>query len=417
MGIRVRGYCAVRMHLAFCLLLLITPSIAYPCTDGVDCFCDVWPVGQNGVVFCEDFEDTALYMDEQSDRNRADCWWNVYGSPVGACTHYGPDGLPSGGDDWMPMGQTTLLGDGTGPTPCVDIVEEGQPTFSDKGCGVAGETDCTFDGSRSLGRRLRYLETGGKLGGESWAKQTQFSISMIVKWSNNYLAPGDPDCPGVGCGPAHKMNEWGVGDHPMIGVSVSATGGCGRNHPFEATIQTTNNPITSETVGCVNTRPDSFVSVSPDPTLYTWKTTHDVGEWICLQYYFSGWGTTNGILRYYVNDVLVVDGTAELDSFVQASDAQGIGQFVWNDFYNGQDGTGSGWMLPTTAYRYEDNVIVRSGPTMFSCADLGWPASGAPPPPPTFQGITISALDVDVPETAWTRLVRLWAGAWRGGAN
>src|SRR3990167_1373479 len=394
-------------RLLIACLLIALPFVSFakdePCTDGVDCFCDLNPVGAGGVVFCEDFEDTDLYMVSFADRARAGSWWDVYGSPTQPCTHYGVDQAPGGGDDWMPHGQTTQIGDGTGRTPCLDVVQEDVATFSDKGCGVSGETDCVWQGTRSLGHRFVTGDVGGITGRKGWTGLTQFGITFAVMWSENFLAPGDAGCldtPDGGCGPANKMNEWGGTDSPLVGASVSQIG---VNNPFAISFFTdTSSTIGSVLKGDVVVTSSTRVHFRPDPAegVYEWRGNVQPGDWICIKAHYSGWNTTNTTMRYWFNDTLMIHATG-VDTVV-AQDTQ-IGAIAWNHYYNGKNILpDSGYPGTTSAYRYEDNMIVVSNAEPVSCAAIG--LGSAPPPGKTYRGIIRSGLDlfrIQLPFAGW----------------
>jgi len=343
-------------------------------------------------------------MAVQADRDRPGSWVQVYGQAVQGCTHYAGDG-PGGGNDWPPMGQTTQLQDGTGRTPCMDIVEEGVATFSDKGCGVSSETDCVWQGTRSFGHRFVTGDPGGIVGRGSWTGLTQIGITFAVMWSENFLAPGDPGCTGTpdgGCGPANKMDEWGGSDSPLVGASVDSV--VGRNHPFGGSMFLDSaGTVGSVLKGNVAAASGPFrVRFRPDPAegIYEWRGNVQPGDWICLKVHYSGWNTTNTRLRYWVNDVLAIEATG-VDTVV-ATDTQ-IGAIAWNHYYNGAFvSPDSGYPGTTTAYRYEDNMIVVNTAEPISCAAIG--LGSAPAPGKTFRGIIRSSLDlfcIQLPFVCW----------------
>jgi hypothetical protein len=178
------------------------------------------------------------------------------------------------------------------------------------------------------------------------------------------------------------MNEFGAGRHALMGATLSS-GSAGANHPFAGGIFNTGTPSPSMVLGLssVPSGLPGFTYFSPDRSRYQWGTTNKLDQWGCFQMHWDGWGTSNTRFRYWFNGAPIIEGRMNSSTMYQGNDANGLGSIVWNNYYNGADGIGSGYPGSTVAYRYEDNVIVTDGTEPISCAAIGAGSSSTPPPP------------------------------------
>ena len=98
---------------------------------------------------------------------------------------------------------------------------------------------------------------------------------------------------------------------------------------------------------------------------------------------WTGYGTSNTSAKYWINGKQVFHVTGlDLRTLKQDGSNKGVGQFEWNNFYNGT------YVGSTVASRLEDNMVVTNGAPV-SCEDIGFngisdpdPGEGPPPPPP-----------------------------------
>lgn len=361
-------------HESFLMLLAITlvhlavpvAALAAPCTDGVDCFCD--RLAGPDIVLCEDFESSHLAVRSFADRAHPESWMSKYGPSVNQCLH----------NRTSPEFYTGFGIDNT--LDCLDQVNESTATMSAGGCGVVGETDCVLDGNYALGHRARFQRNGGSTGIARFTGGVQrtFGISIALKYSTNYEPPGSS----ADSGPAHKGNEWGERNAGLLGVG---TGNSGRNIPWGGFTQ---GPIPANANALLGTvsYSSTAMSFSPDRSVYNYgvNTGDGPGNWECIQVHWRNWGTSNATLRVWMNNTLALHLT-NIDMSGITWSRNGIGSMSWNDYYNGRDN--QGYAATSTAYRYEDNLIVTKAEEPVSCAQLGFggggPVDTTPPDSPT----------------------------------
>lgn len=328
-----------------------------PCTDGVNCLCDRISVPSDplytpGVLFCEDFEDPVLDNGSRYMRGvdgRADGWARKYGPGSDDCIDVGvPSGLEQR-DEGM---------EGTQAFSCFNVVQESR-------CEVG--TDCVFEGTSSLAHRLRPGHTGGIVGLGTFSQTflRDFGATMAVKVSTNYASPKEP-----GNGPAHKMNEWGEGFQCIMGCATNNAGN--PSWPFAAGLKDfTANPGGTLLRGVGEWDGVSGYRFGPTHTDYDFDRDFGKGVWGCLKMQWTGWGTSNAEATYWFNDNEIVHLT-NFDMHTLIDNAAGIRSFVFNDYFNGSDGIGSGYTGSSLAYRIEDNLVITSGAPA-SCAKIGFP--------------------------------------------
>ena len=116
------------------------------------------------------------------------------------------------------------------------------------------------------------------------------------------------------------------------------------------------------------------------PTSTEWESSDwPAGQWACLSFHIEGWGTSNGAIRFWRNGVLMGSRTGMDLRNVRGGEAR-IGQFEFNNYYNGNT---SNQMYPpeaSLAYTYEDNIHVTKGPQPISCESLGFSSGGGSTP-------------------------------------
>lgn len=309
-----------------------TGPIGDTCTDGVDCPCDrladpADPLYDAELLFCEDFEDLAL-----DDGGKG--WSDLYGPTNNGCLINGPD--------WNTNGSI----EGTCDTCCVNIV---QPDA----CEASGEDDCVFHGGQSLGHRLQQGRTGGIVGNASFTQTRRFGVTYALKFSSNFMDPS----------PAMKTNEFGNGLHCILGCSTNNN--FGRNVPFQSVILGTAMSA-GGTASIGQAAPnDGFYNFSPNNADYEWRTTHGPGDWVCHQLHFDNWGLSDATIRYWIDGQQVVN-VEQVDLTSLTQDADGIGSFAWNHYYN------DGYVSSDVAYRYEDNFVITGGPEPVPCGAIGF---------------------------------------------
>lgn len=346
------------------------------CTDDSTCLCDTITASYPDVFFCEDFELPTLANTVDSQNG----WHTLY-------TEGGIRGTDNNCliDDSDPATfRAGFLGDAEAEAAgqaCMAHSYEGN-------CEVAGETDCVENGSGgtySLGHRMQPGRTQGITGRAPWGTTApRFGVTMLMKYSSNMVLPdGNP----TGAGPAFKHNEFGRGDHAIMGFVGYANGGLAiRNAPFAAGIWTefgTSTPSMTkgqaETVFIDGAGDYTYYSaVSPD---YSSSSDFGLGNWGCFQYHVDSIGSSAATIRFWFNEALILQGTFDLDDLDGPFDADeaGFDRHAWNNYYNGPsiiDVDGDGYPGSTVAYRWEDNVVITSAAEPVPCGAISssWPA-------------------------------------------
>ncbi len=375
------------------LLALVASGAAAkdtPCTDGVDCLCDrlanpADPLYDPNVVFCEDFEDPRLNNGDQlvpGVDGPADGWADKYGPPSNGCL-----------DASQPAGQGLRDegAEGTHPWSCFNIVQEGA-------CEVG--SDCVFDGTSSLGHRMRPGATQGIFGRASLTRPaTNFGLTMVWKLSDNYVTPKER-----ADRVAQKSNEFGAYDHCILGCSVNNAGN--PDYPFAATLKPfSRNPGGRALMGNLEWDGSAGLRFGPTQSDYDFERDWGKGRWACVQMQWTGWGTSNASAKYWINGRPVLElAGIDMTALAGNRDAGGLRGFAFNNYYN------NGYPGPSIAYRLEDNIVIRDGPPA-SCATIGFDSANATidaplepsdegnspppaeePPPAEPPGLTVSAL-------------------------
>jgi len=380
-GLGTMKFIIANGSLLFALLFVSGPVYA-ACTDGTNCRCDRLqtpgdPIYDSTIVFCADFDDVDI-----ANRSHGETDW-PYGQAVPSCDFDEGLGPPY-----------SIPSFGQGVDDCADIVDDTTPTFSAGGCGVTGETNCQFDGNHSLGARSVLNHTGGFFGdGNSFPITRNFGVTMMMKWSSNYLVP---DNVSLGNGPAHKPDEFGLGNHALFGASV---GNATVYHPFKSSIAngtgeptTPCNTVISNTIGTAECETGTgFTRFYPDIGDYEWGVTHGLGEWICYQVQYINWGLSDATVKQWANGVQLIEAHVDMSAMWLGKDQSGMAVFSFGNYYNGPDINldflPDGYPGATPAYRYEDNIVISTGAAPVPCADIGFGAVAATP---SLSGVTLT---------------------------
>lgn len=338
------------------LALAATPAAAKdePCTDGVDCWCDIVAGLGYDVRWCEDGENPQLNQNSlpggvgAGDPTR-DGWFIHYPGQADGCSDPTPG---TGGDNGI---------QGDCPTCCVKVVEEDD-------CGAPGETDCVFQGSHAVGGRYSPGSTSGIYGEKTYTAPSTLGILMMVKFSANFV---------VGSLPKKTMEFNSPTNHCIFGCTSNTYGiGGSTALPFNGFLYFNSDPGGTASVGNWG----GFTGVARGwypsvPSPYSWIGP---GAWDCWRVEITNLGGTSRI-RHWIRDVLYVqvDGvsTANLTGGAVFTKA------AWNAYANG------GYGGPTIAYRYEDNVTLVNG-TPPTCSEAGFgsaPPQADPPYAPAFK--------------------------------
>src|SRR6202008_3950086 len=88
------------------------------------------------------------------------------------------------------------------------------------------------------------------------------------------------------------------------------------------------------------------------------------GQWLCIQFHVSNWGTTDAHLRWWVNGKSVIDVDHVDMSRTRGVDKRGLLGMRFEQYTNAAY-TGD-------AYRYEDNVVVTAANQPVSCSAIGF---------------------------------------------
>ena len=369
---RIRG----RWLLASMILLLGAAAQAKDtaCTYGQNCLCDRFkktsdPLYNPNVIFCEDFENPVL--------NNGDQWRSGVDGPAdGWADKYGP-----GNDSCIDKSQPAGAGlrdegeEGTNPHSCINIVQEGA-------CEV--ESDCVFEGTSALAFRYRQNVAAGIMGKATFAggNHHDFGVTMAWKVTTNYLTPHDPG----GNGPGAKTDEFGVSDSCILGCSTSNAQAGRTAFPFAGVTKPMgSSPNPTIIRGRGEWGGDGY-RFAPNPADYDQTRDWPKGTWACYQVKWTGWGTSNATMTYWMNGREILNMT-NYNMSSMSNNQNGVGSFSWNNYYNGADGTGSGYTGATLAHRLEDNIVVTNGDPV-SCATIGFNGVSEPPPPPPAGGGT-----------------------------
>lgn len=333
-----------RIVLALCAALMAASAAEAKdesCVDGSNCLCDKISQQDPNVVFCEDFEASSL------DQNASGPGWtDKYGAPVDGCWQKG-----------LPTGQWVKTVEGTCPTCCVNVVEEST-------CEVPGQTDCVFQGSQSMGHRFRPGETGGVVGSRSFSRGTNFGVTMAVKYSRNYVAGASPK----------KTDEFGPG-HCILGCSSGTYVSMTQGAPFHGLLfwdSGKSAPTWRNVIGRGGFSGVAFGWYPAVPNEYDFNRDHGLDSWHCWRLHISNVGKAGARVRHWIDNKMYVDiADVDLRNMLQAS--TGLDGIWLNNYYNG------GYPGSSIGYRYEDNIVVTTGPEPVSCSAIGFDFGGGLP--------------------------------------
>ena len=193
---------------------------------------------------------------------------------------------------------------------------------------------------------------------------------MAMKWTANYVSPKDG-----GAGPAHKTNEWDHSVECIQGCSVSNAGSSGA--PFGATVKPFSSEPHVDMIQGLYEYAGTGFRFGPNSEDYSFTRDWGKGNWGCFQMQWTGWGTSSAEARYWINGRQILH-MKNFDMSKQTDGAtDGIAEFKFNNFYNGTNGTDSGYPGSSIAYRLEDNIVVTSGAAV-SCAAIGFATPSSP---------------------------------------
>jgi hypothetical protein len=293
------------------------------------------------VAYCEDFEDAAL--------RDLSGWSSRYGEPFDHCV---------GGN-------------------CVGaVVRAGE-------C-VPGDTGCVFGGNASMAMRLDPGREGGTVGLRRIFPTPQRRVAVTMAWR---VSPGYPP---RDHGVKNDRFEESGGNFEIFGESSlgadrsQGTRTTGNRFPFGV-------PLDIEPNSCVQFGPplgpavcsvgvvantgffgenDVHYDLLPGPG-YDFPTSIGTGRWACMQAAFTNFGQPGMTARYWVNGKLVID-IANIDGTkLRAALHDGVTTFDFVHFFN------DGYSGSSTGARYEDNIVVSTGPEPVSCAAIGFGASAS----------------------------------------
>ena len=332
------------------------------CTYGQNCLCDRLkktsdPLYNPNVIFCEDFENPVLNNGDSYQRGvngKGDGWATKYGPPSDGCLDLSQ---PAG------QGLRDEGAEGTQSWSCFNVVQENV-------CEV--ESDCVFEGTSSLAFKFKPNNTGGIIGRGNFTggNTRDIGITIAMKVTRNFISPKDPG----NNGPGAKTNEWGNLDQCIMGCSTFNAGN--PSFPFAAGMKTfTSNPNPVVLRGQGEWDGVSGYRFGPKSADYDFTRDWGKGNWGCLQIKWTGWGTSAAEGTYWFNGKEIIS-MKNFNMSTLKDNQSGIAGFSFNSYFNGADGTGSGYTGTSMAYRIEDNLVVTRGNPV-SCEAVGFSASGA----------------------------------------
>lgn len=340
------------------------------CSDGSTCLCDTINDTYPEVFSCIDFEDVGLAGVGgpgvwDTLYNPSEIYADGFQCVVGSCSA----GSCGSGESPGPPYYVGFYGDSVAQSSgkdCLAHVYEGN-------CEVAGETDCVEDGSGgtySLGHRFgpaTTLRNHGFSGGVSFPRVTQMGVTMLMKFSANYVTPPI----------AQKTNEWGDSASPIFGASIwqsFQTGEVPRNHPFAAGLLTGNGAVlftpqrNIATIGLtgVNSLGSYY---GPDPSIYSWNTHWGPGQWGCWQWHISSVGSLTSPVRVWFTPVggartLIFSGGIDTSDLLN-SDELGFNKMRFDNYDNDK-----GVQQAAVAHRLEDNIVMTSAAEPVPCGAI-----------------------------------------------
>ena len=348
------------------------------CTDGVDCLCDRIsnpsdPIYDPNVIFCEDWEKGTSYFNYEktcSEGNsevsvaRSSGWFVDYGNggTDNSCICAGPNGVIGGGDDFFSNNFTD-------PVSCVAVVDE-------PNCGVGGlqNEDCVFNGNYSLASKFEPTSQKGKHGVVNWTQTTQLGVTMAIRYSSNFVNPTTPvktdeftpgDVCWWGCNTDNTSDATTVSPDPLPALSQVLhkhwsmglnIGSCDGGSCFGTLLK----GAQYETATAAGE-----LFLAPLASDYT-SSDDPLGKWACWQLHITNIGTANSTVRRWYNGNLVIHVQNVNTSTLRSGANSGIDGFVFNHYFNG------GYIGSDRAYRYEDEIVVTTGPEPVPCSAIGF---------------------------------------------
>ncbi len=435
----------VRIILTIVFFMAAAPAWSASCTDGVDCYCDIYGVGGSSpdanILMCEDFEDPAYYEDVAGSwwrntgggrRGTASTWRANYATAVRGCGW--ADGTPVSPKlgitcdnpgqncvtgEWVSAAQgggTEDLWDANSDA-CIDMIRAGDfdanietlddPVIPGGGSGV-------FDGNTSMAYMVHAGRTAGILGTATWAApSSELGITMAFAYSSNMVnIESNLFETTTGFSIAWKSDEFLTSGGILENTWTGNVGAGGLTlDPFRPALRFDGNEAT-RVANCATLRAGVTIfegqqktcdvsglawRLSPTIDDYDQATDFPHGTWGCLRGHWAGLGTTSGTYKIWFNDTLLIHIEDINTTFL--TNAGGVGkydQFKWNAYSN----RNQGGVAPTTvdAYRYHDNYHIREGAPV-SCEQIGFGAAG-PTATPTASPTTTATPTATAPPTA-----------------
>ncbi len=304
------------------------------CTDGVNCLCDTARQNDPGVVFCEDFESALLNQDGGGSG-----WTDAYGAPVDGCWQTG-----------LPSGQWVKSVEGTCPTCCVNVVTE-------TACEVPGQSDCVFQGRQSLGHRYRPGAPQGVVGTKAIQTGSNFGVTMAVKFSRNYANGPHP----------RKTNMFGW-NHCVMGCSSGTYVSGSTGNPFHGVMfwdESKAAPTWRALIGRGGFSGVAFGWYPDVPGAYSFDRDHGLDSWHCWKLHIANPAKQGAKVRHWIDDKLLVH-LEDVDLRGMKDAANAFNMILLNNYSN------EGYPGTSTAYRYEDNIVVTTSTEPVTCEALGF---------------------------------------------
>lgn len=384
-------------------VVLVAPALAgrprpTPCTDGVDCFCDLLEDDPAGLV-CDDNEHPSYYRRSESDDYAAS-----NGTNRGSESRYIQDhgGIAQGsafqnGEPVDPyLGPTCDVATPFGCTGIYEYCSEAQGNLVEsigEDCWGPGTneqarmdmqraldykaeiTDLTLEGGNSPGGvfagrthmayRVDTDDTGGFVGGHFFPLQTEFGVTQALGYASNLDEVGI-FVGGAGQG-QWKHDEWGqatADDHWTTGMTGSGPTSIWPYSPIMFLAAGIDAPECSAALAAATVSvgsadcTDVALRMGADPALFDQEDDFPWGTWRCPQAHVKNMGTTNMEIRLWHDSKLIFEITG-LDSSI-LHNGEGFSSVGHNAYANVNEPGGAPDTTEVT-FRYQDNFYVRAG--------------------------------------------------------
>lgn len=395
------------------------------CVAGSTCLCDTLTPGT--FSWCEDFEDAGLYTGTSTNRwsatntgtgNRGDnSLWNRRYSNTSGGGFRASDPAPtidpdctagsecSGSREYCSAAQGATMGLGNdcwGPGAnsgsFIDIQSSGDYNAELGTLSLTGGKGVTSDvgaGNAHFAYRIGPGQTSGKAGTighqagstaqsfDAFGQATDVAVTFAMAYPTNSFTAGaspwaaqwkhDEWC-GTGCGSD-------ISEHWYQGKTGSQEG-VQDAYPFSPFMFTTSQAACNAAiaapgfqvlvghagVSCSSTAFRYGAAVGTGVGLYRQSTDWPLGTWHCVQARIQGMGTTNTTIQVWFDEELII----HITGFNGASAM--VNQYYDSMFFNAYANTNQFGGTPTTqtAYRYMDNLVIRTNQAPVSCATIGY---------------------------------------------